>query len=222
MCNARGHRPDCTCGFGMPRSTDSPPRTVSKRTRRQPVSPTVASNGAAISPSSIGRTRTENPLRTTYHKFNECGLELLAAGEYDKAIVEFTAAIAIYSTHAIVYWNRGTAYYRKCDYVNAVIDYTKALYYASNPVASDYYWRGNAYQQLEYYDKAISDYNTAIQLNPKYIDAYNARGDAYRTCGKYGFALSDYTAALALDEHNKVARAGRRKVLEILEDKLVS
>ena len=210
MCKAHGHRPDCMCGFG---------------TRRNPI-PTPDHNGTTVSVKRPRKKRTKaiidqvaDPARTE-RTFDD-GLELLEDGEYDKAIAEFTAAIGVDATRRPAYWHRGTAYHRKCDFMNAIIDYTKAMAIGT-PTASDYCRRGIAYWHINNSDKAIRDYNMALLLNPKYIDAYNHRGHAYRACGKYGFALSDYTSAIALDENNKVARQGRRKVLDLLESKLVN
>jgi tetratricopeptide (TPR) repeat protein len=45
--------------------------------------------------------------------------------------------------------------------------------------AKSYNNRGIAYQKKRQYDKAISDYSKAIEINPRYADAYNNRGNAY-------------------------------------------
>lgn len=45
--------------------------------------------------------------------------------------------------------------------------------------AISYYKRGSLYGDLGKYDMAISDYTMAIELNPKYAEAYNSRGVLY-------------------------------------------
>ena len=46
---------------------------------------------------------------------------------------------------------------------------------------------------------AIADYNQAIQLNPKYAEAYNNRGNVYYNQGKYDLAIADYNESIRLN-----------------------
>ena len=49
------------------------------------------------------------------------------------------------------------------------------------------------------YDKAIADFEQAIELNPRYVEAYAVRGNAYDNNGEFDKAISSYGEALALD-----------------------
>jgi len=49
------------------------------------------------------------------------------------------------------------------------------------------------------YDRAIAYFNKAIELNPRYSDAYNNRGFAYYEKGQYDKAISDYNKAIELN-----------------------
>ena len=61
--------------------------------------------------------------------------------------------------------------------------------------------RGMAYaDNKKDYDRAITDYNKAIELDPKYVHAYNNRGRAYADNKKdYDRAITDYNKAIELD-----------------------
>ena len=59
--------------------------------------------------------------------------------------------------------------------------------------------RGVAYGALGQWDMAIADYSKAIEINPKYTDAYNNRGVAYYNLGQWDKAIADYSRTLAID-----------------------
>ena len=48
-------------------------------------------------------------------------------------------------------------------------------------------------------DKAIGDYNQAIQMNPKFVQAYCNRGYAYKAKGEFDKALADFDEAIQVD-----------------------
>ncbi|GAH96835.1 unnamed protein product, partial [marine sediment metagenome] len=52
---------------------------------------------------------------------------------------------------------------------------------------------------LAEYPKAFADFAKAIQLNPKYANAYYNRGIAYGELRQHTKAVSDYTRAIELD-----------------------
>jgi tetratricopeptide (TPR) repeat protein len=54
------------------------------------------------------------------------GVSLASEREYDKAIMEFTQAIAIHPKYGVAYANRGVAYIQKREYVKALDDLRKA------------------------------------------------------------------------------------------------
>ena len=59
------------------------------------------------------------------------------------------------------------------------------------------------------YDQAISDYGKAIEINPKYADAYTNRGDAYDSKGQYDQAISDYSKAIEINPRDAKAYSNR-------------
>ena len=49
------------------------------------------------------------------------------------------------------------------------------------------------------YSRAIPDFNKAIEINPKFAEAYTNRGTAYDVRGEYDKAISDYSEAIEID-----------------------
>jgi len=60
-------------------------------------------------------------------------------------------------------------------------------------------FRGVAHHEKGQWDEAIADYNKAIEINPKYPEAYSNRGVAYDNKGQYDKAISDYTKAIEIN-----------------------
>ena len=82
----------------------------------------------------------------------------------------------------------------------------------------DYIREGKAYFDNKEYEKAVADYNRALELNPKYVYAYNGRGNVYQTLGEYKKAVSDYDRALELDPEYVNAYNGRGNVYKALRE----
>jgi regulator of sirC expression with transglutaminase-like and TPR domain len=82
--------------------------------------------------------------------------------------------------------------------------------YPENPLA--YNNRGCSYlkntqdketestEKIFYYKNALSDFDKALELNPKYGNAYHGRGNAKSGLGDYAGAIIDFDKALELDE----------------------
>ncbi|MCU0532513.1 MAG: tetratricopeptide repeat protein [Hydrococcus sp. Prado102] len=71
---------------------------------------------------------------------------------------------------------------------------------SSNPQmsAQDFFERGLDKANKEDFKGAIEYYNQAIQLAPKYAEAYNNRGNAYRNLKNYPKAISDFNESIRL------------------------
>ncbi len=97
-----------------------------------------------------------------------------------------------------VLWNqRGNAWYFSKDYGNAISDYNEAIRLDPN-FARAFNNRGNAWFYKRDYDNAISDYNEAIRLDPRYVEPFNSRGNAFYFKKDYDSAIKDYDQALRL------------------------
>ena len=108
---------------------------------------------------------------------------LIAKGDYDRVLQDYTKAIQLNPDDAIAYNSRGGVYYLKEEYESAIVDFTKAIDLNPN-YAEAYNNRGVAYHLKEEYESAIADYTQAIDLNPDYAVAYNNRGRAYGVTDK--------------------------------------
>jgi tetratricopeptide (TPR) repeat protein len=148
-----------------------------------------------------------------------------AKGETDKAIADFTKAIALDPKLVRAYDNRATAYEKKGDLDRALADLTKAIE-INPKIARTYDHRGVVYQRksdLDYRTKAsnaappsadsdkttalapkfgepsplaIADFTKAIELDPKFANAYNNRGIMHGRKGEMDKAIADYTSAI--------------------------
>ena len=121
--------------------------------------------------------------------------------DLDLAIDHCTAAIQSGELSdqdlAIVFNNRGFAYYNKKNYDHAIEDYDRAT--RLNPNDSDpFYRRGLAYFEKNEYNRAIQDFDEALKLKPDSVAALQKRGLAYEAKRDYDQAIRDYDRAINL------------------------
>jgi len=91
-------------------------------------------------------------------------------GEVDRAIADYTKAIALDPNYAIAYTNRGAAYYSKGEVDRAIADFDETI--KRNPnYAITYTNRGYAYEKKGDKDQAIADFRKALEINPSTQDA---------------------------------------------------
>jgi lipoprotein NlpI len=124
------------------------------------------------------------------------GLTYRAKGDLDRAIVDWTTAIALDPKLAIAYNNRGLAYHDKGDLDRAIADYDKTI--ALDPkLAIAYNNRGLTYRAKGDLDRAIADYTRAVEL-----DAAFARdlGIAHYDKGDFKAASAALQRALELKD----------------------
>ena len=118
-------------------------------------------------------------------------------GDYDRAIEDFNAALALEPKLAGAYSWRGWAYRQQGKLDQAVADYDRFV--TLRPAAPEgYHDRGIAYALKENYDRALADLTTAISLKADYAEGYNDRGLIYMIKGDTGPGIADYNQAVAL------------------------
>lgn len=71
--------------------------------------------------------------------------------------------------------------------------------------AVDFFSRGNAHSNKGQYDQAIADFSKAVEINPRFAEAYYNRGNAYRAKREYKEAILNYTKAIEINPTNDMA-----------------
>ncbi|WP_184550194.1 tetratricopeptide repeat protein [Mucilaginibacter sp. FT3.2] len=138
--------------------------------------------------------------------YDNRGSNEVSLKQYDKAINDFTLAIAQHVPQGGAYWHRAFINNIKGNYQQAIDDYTSAIFYVTeNPLqmALIYDGRGVSKRNLKQYRESINDFNTAIKLNPNSGNLYWHRGFTYQVNGDYQLAVDDYTAAMPFYQADK-------------------
>ncbi len=78
--------------------------------------------------------------------------------------------------------------------------------------AVGYFKLGNTYHGLGDYQQAIKDFDRAIELDPKFAEAYRCRGKTYNELGNRQRAIEDWKAA---------AKSGDKEAQDILRSKKI-
>jgi len=132
-------------------------------------------------------------------------------GEVDRAIADYTKAIALDPNYAFAYNNRGLTYEKKGEIDRAIADYTKAI--ALDPKnAIAYTNRGAAYYSKGALDRAIADFDEAIKLNPNYAITYTNRGYTYEKKGDKDQAIADFRKALEINPSDQDAKDNLKRL----------
>tara|TARA_B100002003_G_C14135101_1_gene545823 strand:+ start:428 stop:2203 length:1776 start_codon:yes stop_codon:yes gene_type:complete len=177
--------------------------------------------GALVSLTSILANQPDN--NKAYELRGNAYKEL---GKYEKAEADYTKAINLDPENSEPYYARSDLYNkqikdgafnvsnRKEKYVTssatidkAAVDYTKAINLDPEKrnalqnlyKANEKYSKGIRYYNLNQYSRAEAYYSKAIELNPKYTDAYYNRARAYEKLKQYDKAEADYNKTIELD-----------------------
>jgi tetratricopeptide (TPR) repeat protein len=78
-----------------------------------------------------------------------------------------------------------------------------------------YFKNGNAKYQLKDYAGAIKDFDKAVELDPKFMQAYHTRAICFGELKKYDKALADFDKAIELDPDFKNAYLNRAYYVKI-------
>lgn len=116
--------------------------------------------------------------------------------QYDKAIADYTSALALVPDDFDALLARGDLYVEKKTFDAARADYAAAI--ALRPELIDgYYGHAKANLTEHKFDDAIKDYDNALALSPGDMGLLLLRGDAAREAGRYDAAIKDFSDALA-------------------------
>jgi tetratricopeptide (TPR) repeat protein len=126
------------------------------------------------------------------------GLKYMDADDYTQAISDFNQSIALDSSVAATWFNRGTSKFSIDDFEGALADYNRAV--AIKPGYVDaFYNRGVLFDTKGDYESAIADYTKVLELKPDYLDALYYRGVDYLQIKKKEMACDDFKKLADLD-----------------------
>jgi tetratricopeptide (TPR) repeat protein len=114
-----------------------------------------------------------------------------------QAIADLDRAIAIQSGQSVFHHARGRTRQKLGDFAGALADFNITI--ASKPQATVYDDRAQTHRCLGDRAAALADADRAIELNPKFINAYFRRGLIYTELGNLELALTNYSMTLELD-----------------------
>lgn len=121
------------------------------------------------------------------------GLRYQDQEDYTQAIADFDKSMAIDSSKAVAWFNRGTSKFSLDDFKGALVDYNKAI--AIEPGYFDAFFnRGVLFDTMGDMESAIKDYDKVLELKPDYWDAMYYRGVDYLTLKKKDKACDDFKA----------------------------
>ncbi len=130
--------------------------------------------------------------------YSSRGIAYHMAGDFDKALLDYTKAIALSPNRMeTAHTNRGTIYFFRGNIEEAISEYTKAMAINSH-YKEAFYNRGLAYSKKGDFLKAISDYTQAITIDPSDAQYYYNRGNAFFHLGDLDQAIIDYDKAIEI------------------------
>jgi tetratricopeptide (TPR) repeat protein len=116
------------------------------------------------------------------------------AGEYERALADFNAALSINPQFPQAYANRALVYVRVKKLREAIADYDQALSIDPNYAAA-YVGRGNIHRLQKNHPVAIADFTRAIEIDPDPVAHFN-RGLSRQAVGQHAQAIDDFDNAL--------------------------
>ena len=136
------------------------------------------------------------------------GIAYFKRGDFDDAIVDFSASIALDPKNAAVYVNRAAAFERRFDLAAALADYNSAA--ALDPKQPwVFFERGKAYKALHDPVHARQDFDEAIRLAPRVATFFLQRGQLRKEQRDLAGAAADFDSALRLNPSNIPALLAR-------------
>jgi tetratricopeptide (TPR) repeat protein len=127
----------------------------------------------------------------------ERGMAYLELKDYQAAIGDSSAALALDTNLANAYNLRGTAVRAMGNLQGALADFDRAVNLLPNE--NNYFERGTTYQMLGEHAKAIADFTEMIGFRPDTAAGYFARAKSKRAIGDIRGAEQDHLAGRIID-----------------------
>jgi tetratricopeptide (TPR) repeat protein len=117
-----------------------------------------------------------------------------------QALIDLDKAIAIQSGQPVFHHARGRTRQKLGDFAGALADFDLTI--ARKPQATVYDDRAETHRCLGNCTAALADDDRAIELNPRFVNAYFRRGLIYTELGNLDGALTNYSMAIDLDSEH--------------------
>ncbi len=145
------------------------------------------------------------------------GNEFVENGQFEEAIAEYEAALALEPDHVSALTNLGVAYYNTEQFEQAIAQYQEALQKAPDDAAV----RSNlaaAYVRVGALDTALQEYQRAVELEPDLAQAHFGLAVVYIEMGDTAKAIESLERFQALDTgEDSMATDLARQYLEQLK-----
>ncbi len=126
------------------------------------------------------------------------GQYLSSAQQYEKAISDYSNALALKPNYYEALYNRAQAYRLTGKSEMAIEDYKRAMTVKPTEVNPQKNI-GLAYFNLKKYDMALIEYNKAVKNFPDNYDLWYGKGNSYYYLKDYRSAIENYTKAIELN-----------------------
>jgi len=176
------------------------------RRRRQRLDEIV--NGAPSAPPVALREKIEMPMElvslTGQRKLEKLMLEAHDAhgrGELETAVVLYSRILRLKLTdpvRSLVYNHRGMAHFGVADYLQAIRDFSRAIFFDESNVRC-HNNRALTFRVINALDKSLADYDRSLALNPSQVEGYWGRAQTCYAMRLYTQALADCESALNLE-----------------------
>lgn len=141
---------------------------------------------------------------------------LASRAEYDSAVTDLNAAIALDTASANAWYLRGTIHLTRRSADLALRDMSRAIRVNAR-FADAYKARGRAYQRLGSLDSALTDFTAAITFSPYDVAALRGRASVHIDKKDYGRASEDLTKVLTMvaGPYSRETERTRAEVLKV-------
>lgn len=131
-----------------------------------------------------------------------------AAQNLDAIIAEMDRVLEADAKNAEAYLKRGSAYFGKREWDNALRDMNMAIWLDKN-LAPAYFVRGRLLLRRDDAEGALQEFNRALRITPKSAEVYAHRSRLYALIGKMKEAREDAEEAIRLNPDAAIAYASR-------------
>ena len=156
-------------------------------------------------------------INTNVYALNDRGSCYRKLDQFDDAIKDYLAAIALNADLAFIYSNLASLYAKKGDTDKALDYYNFAIKKDAN-YALAYNNKASLLIENKEYEKASSSIEKALVSNPEYAPAFNNRGVLNHQYKKFNDAINDFNKAIQLDDNYAKAYLNRGISKQMIRD----